>query len=165
MVKIEIAGLPTNLDDLLAMQSSLANTPEGGAAVLVAALLTYVKRDPLAEQYLALLVDVGQLQSDSLRAIDRQRLKLQLIGKERTVYSYVQGATPENGYQLPDPPYPLSFSRNPYSGKEESGRVKVFIACSGASTPHPVSLKHGADGFWRAWEWSSLLVGVASAKS
>lgn len=165
MAKIEIASLPNNLYELLALQRSLATTPEGGAAVLVAALLTYVKRDPLAEQYLALLVDADQLQSSSLRAVDRQRLKLQLIGHERTIYSYVQGATPENRYQLPDPPYHLSFSRNPYSGKEESGRVKVFIACSGASTPRPVSLKHGADGFWRAWEWSSLLVGVASAKS
>ena len=165
MPQITIDNLPNNMDNLLAMQSSLATTPEGAAAVLVAALLTYVKRDPLAEQYLALLVGAGQLQSDSLRAVDRQRLKLQLIGRERTVYSYVQGATPENGYQLPDPPYHLSFSRNPYSGKDESGRVKVFIACSGASTARPMSLKKGVDGLWRAWEWSSLLGGVASAKA
>ena len=29
MAKIEIAGLPNNVDDLLALQSSLATTPEG----------------------------------------------------------------------------------------------------------------------------------------
>lgn len=97
MAQIEIVNLPNNVDALLALQNSLATTPEGGAAVLVAALLAYVKRDPLAEQYLALLVDAGQLQSDSLRAVDRQRLKLQLIGREHTIYSYVKGATPENG--------------------------------------------------------------------
>jgi hypothetical protein len=57
MVKLEIAGLPNNLDELLALQHSLATTPEGGTAVLVAALLSYVKRDPLAEQYLALVLD------------------------------------------------------------------------------------------------------------
>jgi hypothetical protein len=76
----------------------------------------------------------------------------------------VQGATPENGYQLPNLPYHLSFTRNPYSGKDESGLVKVFIACSGASTARPISLKRGTDGLWRGWEWSTLLVGVAAAK-
>ncbi|MHB1354345.1 MAG: DUF6935 domain-containing protein [Anaerolineae bacterium] len=164
MVKIEIAALPTNLEELLVLQSSLAATPEGAAAVLVAVLLAYVALDPFAEQYLALVVDPGQLQGEALRATDRQRLKLQLISKERTIHSLVQGATPENGYQLPDPPYHLSFSRNPYSGKDESGRVKVYIACSGASTARPVSLRRSADGLWRAWEYSTLLVGVAAAK-
>jgi hypothetical protein len=161
MTQIEIAKVPANRDEFLALQGRLASTPEGGAAVLVAALLSYVGGDAQAEAYVAAALDPAGLQSGALRVADRQRLQRQLKGREGIIHSYVEGATTANGYQLPDPPYRLAFSRNPYSGEEASGRVKVFVACSGAATPRPLTLKRGADGLWRAAEWSSLLMGVA----
>lgn len=162
MSTIEIAELPRSLEDFQAVQHNLATTPEGGAAILVTALLAYVQNESQAETYLAAALDVSRLQSGSLTVADRQRLQRQLKGREHTVYSYIEGATPQNGYQLPALPYRISFSRNPYSGDEASGRVKVFVACSGAASPRPVTLARGTDGLWRAWEWSSLLSGVAA---
>ncbi len=32
--------------------------------------------------------------------------------------------------------------------------------CTGAATPRPVTLKRNDRGVWKAYEWSSLLVGV-----
>jgi hypothetical protein len=159
---VEIADFPRSPEDLLALQGRLASTPEGGAAILVTALLAYAQNDLQAEAYLAAALDASRLQSGSLTVADRQRLQRQLKGREYTIHSYIEGATPQNGYQLPELPYRLSFSRNPYSGDEASGRVKVFVACSGAATPRPVTLARGADELWRAWEWSSLLSGVAT---
>jgi len=161
MSEIEITNLAHTQEQFQALQGRLASTPEGGAAVLVAALLSYVGGDAQAEAYVAAALDPAGLQSGALRVADRQRLQRQLKGREGIIHSYVEGATTANGYQLPDPPYRVAFSRNPYSGKEESGRVKVFVACSGAATPRPVTLKRGADGLWRGAEWSSLLMGVA----
>ena len=163
MTTIDIAPVQT-LDELLALQEKVGQTPEGGAAVLIAALLAWAHDDPKAESYLASALASGQLQFGQLKLADRQRLARQLKGRQATIHSYIEGATPENGYQLPEPPYRLGFSRNPYSGEESSGRVKVFVACSGASTPRPVTLKQDSDGIWRGHEWSSLVVGVAAAR-
>ncbi len=164
MTTIEIPKPIQNQGELLSLQSSVATTPEGGAAVLVAALLAWAQDDPRAEVYLASALDAGQLQCGQIKLIYRQRLARQLKGGEHIVHSYLEGATPANGYRLPDPPYRVSLSRNPYSGEDSSGRVKVFVACSGAATPRPVTLKRGEDGLWRGHEWSSLLLGVAPVR-
>ena len=163
MTTIEFSPIQS-LAELLALQDKVSKTPEGGAAVLIAALLAWTQDDPRAESYLASALASGQLEFGQLKLVDRQRLARQLRGRQATIHSYIAGATPENGYQLPQPPFKLTFSRNPYSGEESSGRVKVFVACSGASTPRPVTLKRDADGVWRGHEWSSLVVGVAAPK-
>jgi len=63
-------------------------------------------------------------------------------------------------YSLPAPPYRLDFSANAYSGDPTAGLYKVFVACSGAR-PRPVTVaRDRTDGLWKAYEWSSLLVGV-----
>jgi hypothetical protein len=74
--------------------------------------------------------------------------------------SYVKGTTPENGYQLPAPPYVFEFSDTPYSGDVDAGTYKVFVACSGAASPRPVTVRRNNRGIWKAYEWSSLVVGV-----
>jgi hypothetical protein len=74
--------------------------------------------------------------------------------------SYIQGTTPRNGYRLPEAPYRFEFAHNPYSGDEASGAYKVFLVSSGADSARPVSLRRKEGGLWKAWEWSSLLVGV-----
>jgi hypothetical protein len=87
-------------------------------------------------------------------------IRSQVGGQGYRLRSYVEGATPENGYRLPEPPYRVICSANPYSGDLESGEFKVFVASSGADSPRPVTVRRGEDGLWRASEWSSLLLGV-----
>jgi len=74
MLQLEIPALARDMDDFAALQDHLATTPEGGAAILVYALLSYVAGDPPADKYVAAALDAGQLQSGALRVMDRQRL-------------------------------------------------------------------------------------------
>lgn len=163
MTTIEFSPIPSQ-SELLALQHKIANTPEGGAAVLIAALLAWAHDDARAEVYLSSALACGQLECGQIRLVDRQRLARQYQGRRSIIHSYIEGAIPENGYKLPQPPFRVHLSRNPYSGEESSGRVKVFVACSGAATPRPVTLKRESDGLWRGHEWSSLVTGVAAPR-
>ena len=97
---------------------------------------------------------------NDMQLIDRQMAKQMYIPR-----SYVKGATPENGYELPDPPYEFEFSDNPYSGDEEEGPYKVFVASSGAASARPMMVRRNNRGIWKAYEWSSLLVGIQEAET
>ena len=54
----------------------------------------------------------------------------------------------------------MRFSTNPHSGDPAHGTVKLFVECSGADSPRPVTLKRDPDGRWAPVEWSSLLSGI-----
>jgi hypothetical protein len=166
---VSIQAMPTTIDEFVALRNTLAGTPQGGAAMMVVALYAYVQDEALGHQCLAVAVDHSRLEEGSngykgwqLRTPERRRVHQQIAGRAYIVHSYIQGTSPASGYQLPSPPYVLEFSTNPYSGDLESGTYKVFVASSGADSPRPVTLKHDARGIWKAYEWSSLLVGVAA---
>ncbi len=161
-----ISELPKSIDDFLAQQESCAHEPQGGAAMLVVALLLYASDEALGRQCLAAAVEQEQLQEGlegwELAQQDLQRVQIQIGKQPYLPHSYIRGATPENGYALPAPPLKIVCSSNPYSGQADSGRFKVFVACSGAATPRPVTVVRDAEGVWKAREWSSLVVGVQS---
>jgi len=167
--QIVVPVLPTTLDDFIALRDEVAVTPEGGAVIMVLALEVYVA-DPQARfghDALVVAVDRSLLTPKSdgykgwnLTVRDQQHIKRQMASKPWAPRSYYVGASPEDGYRLPEPPYRFELSRNPYSGNENEGRVKVFVATSGASTPRPVTMQRNSRGLWKAREWSSLTVGV-----
>lgn len=164
---VHIDRLPQSAGEFAALQEQVARTPQGGAAMMVVALLLYAGDETLGQQCLAAAVGRERLQEGprgfegwQLRAGDLQLIRMQVGDKDYIPRSYFAGATPEDSYRLPSPPYVLEFSDNPYSGDPDSGRYKVFVACSGASTPRPVTLERDEGGIWRASEWSSLVVGV-----
>ena len=72
--------------------------------------------------------------------------------------SYVEGSSPEENYKV-ESPFQFTFTRNKYS-EISSDRIKVFIACSGADTPRPITLQKNNRGIWKALEYSSLFVGM-----
>lgn len=61
---------------------------------------------------------------------------------------------------MPAPPYEIACSGNPHSGDAAASGVTVFVACSGAKTPRPVTMRRDDQGIWKAEEWSSLIVGI-----
>ena len=73
--------------------------------------------------------------------------------------SYIQGSSPENGYSVKTP-YEFKYKSNPYSGDAETGPYKIFVFCSGADSPRPITLKKNDKGIWKASSWSSVLVGI-----
>lgn len=164
---VTLAAFPRSIEEFVALRDQVAATPQGGAAMMVVALLLYAQDESLGAPCLAAAVagerlsEGGGYQGWRMRRSDLQRIADQLRQQPYLPQSYIQGTSPANGYQLPAPPYVLTFTSNPYSGDPAAGRFKVFVACSGAATPRPVTVKRNALGLWQAYEWSSLVVGVA----
>ena len=164
---VHIDQLPCSVEEFTALRDQVAITPQGGAAMMVVALLLYTENEDLGRQCLTVAVDQARLQDGpkgykgrQLSTPDLQRIQLQVKGKEYLARSYIRGATPANGYALPQPPLVVECSDNPYSGSVESGTYNVFVACSGADTPRPVTAKRNDKGIWKASEWSTLIVGI-----
>ncbi len=167
MTNVQIDALPQTIDEFITLRNNIAQTPFGGAAMMVLALLAYAQNKELGRQCLTATVDRGRLieGDDGYKGWQLNRADMRRIQDRIKPYmprSYIQGAAPENGYQLLPPPYIIKCSDNPYSGDIEAGAYKVFVACSGAATPRPVSLKRNNRGYWKADNWSSLTVGMVA---
>lgn len=161
-ISISISALPDTLEGYIALHADLAITPEGGTAALVAALLIYADDPELGQRCLGATMDASRLAPEGrqLRPRDLALVRRQMAQNPYLAASYVQGATPENGYALPEPPWQVVCRANPYSGARDTGPYKLFVACSGAASARPVTLRPDAAGLWRPCEWSSLLVGI-----
>jgi hypothetical protein len=164
---VSIGQIPQSVEEFTALRDQLAETPQGGAAMMVVALLVYAEDEQLGQGCLAVAVEQGRLHEGrpgyggwGLGARDLQLIGMQVGAQGHIPRSYVRGASPENGYELPDPPYEVEFGPNPHSGDPASGDYKVFVKSSGASSARPVRVRRDERGLWKAREWSSLLVGV-----
>ena len=164
---IKIDSLPESVDEFVELRDRVATVPQGGAAMMVVALFAYVKDEMLGRQCLAVAASRERLEEGpkgykgwQLRASDVWLLHTQIKGKEYVLRSYIEGTSPENDYELPESPYTFTFTDNPHSGDPERGSFKVFVDSSGASSPRPVTVKRNDKGIWKAYEWSTLIVGV-----
>ncbi len=164
--RVVIEKLPEDIDGFLALRDKIARTPQGGAAIMIIALIIYTRDKALGSQCLTIAVDSSRLSEGdtykgySLRANDLELIDSQLGSKPYIAYSYINGTTPQKGYRLPDKKLKMSFSTNDYSGNMEEGELKVFVKCSGADSVRPVKMKINSKGLWKAVEWSSLILGV-----
>lgn len=164
---IQVEQLPQSAEGFIALRDQIAHTPQGGAAMMIVALLTYAEDEELGRQCAAIAVDRGRLQQGikgyqgwQLSNRDLQLIETQIGSKTYIPRSYIKGTTPKNGYQLPSSPYQIDFPGGLGSEDPRSGRHKLFVLCSGASSPRPITLKRNDKGIWKAAEWSSLIVGV-----
>jgi len=158
---------PQSIDSFVSLRDGIAKTPQGGAAMMVVALLLFADNDKLGLQCLVAAIDQGRLMEGSggylgwkLGPRDMQLIRMQIGTHPHLPRSYFRGATPENGYELPPPPFVCEFAHNPYSGDPDSGRFKAFIECSGASSPRPVTVQRNDQGLWQVYQWSSLVTGI-----
>lgn len=169
---ITIESLPVTPEDFIGLREKIAQTPEGGVAVFVTALLKYAEDQKVGEQFLTIGIDRKWLvdkpagfkgKSPSLSAM--QNLRMRIADKSYVARSYIKGTSPENGYQY-QPPLIIKILEQDGDQqmnarqKDENGLVKLFVYSSGADRPRPIQVKQNDKGVWKAYSWSSLETGV-----
>lgn len=163
-----LPSLPSTVEEFISLRNQIATTPQGGAAMFVVALKMYADNPVEGTKALIVAIDSSQLsasqgansyQGYAMRQADFSLLSRQIDQAKYIPNSYFSSATPANGYQV-TAPLTIRCSINRYSGEEARGDLKVFVATSGAGTPRPLRLVKASNGYWKAREWSSLIVGV-----
>lgn len=168
---VSIQNLPKDVEAYRTMRDQIATTPEGGAAMAVVALQMYSVNQ--AEGYKAIIAHTDRSRlyegSEGYKGFILGRSDLSLLQRQydKLAYimrSYFKGATPDNKYDIGSGPYTFELRSGKYAGDPETGTTKVWVLCSGASTPRPVTLVRNNRGIWKMKEWSSLIVGVVPPK-
>ncbi len=161
---VTIKKMPKNVDEFVKLRNKIATTPQGGVSMFILALKMYEKNPPLGKQCLVIATDRTRLQKGNvykgfqLFSTDGNRIKKQIEKYPYIVNYYFKGATPENGYTT-KLPYVLDFSSNAYSGDVKTGKFKIFVKCYGADSARPIKTVKNNKGYWKASEWSSIIMG------
>lgn len=159
---VDVEKLPTTVEEFVAFRDRVASDEAGGAAALVVALNVYAENEELGLACLTVALDAGRLQDGSAYEgkepinMVKSTLKSRIAAKPYVARSYFAGTSPEGGYALGAGPYTVEITEVRPNGDS----AKVFVACTGADSPRPVTLKRNNRGVWKAHEWSSLEVGV-----
>lgn len=146
--------LPKNLEELQALPQADLKTPEGTAALTVAALAVYPTNPEECFRMLNFLRGPRPLSMYEQQFI-RDRF---MDGKQYIVMSYFKGATPANNY-TPNVPYVLEFTDSAAQFAEE-GYKRFDIRSGGADSPRQITLRlKPSTGQWFLWE-QAILVGI-----
>ncbi len=162
----KIKKIPKSVEEFVEMRNEIATTPQGGAAMFLLALKMYIDNPALAEKCFVAIVDRNLLREGNvykgyeLLNGDMSLIKNQMRNDKLIPNSYIKGSKPDNHYKV-KLPYIYEFTSNKYSGSIEAGDFKLFVACSGASSPRPIRMKKNNRGIWKTSSWSSVLVGIA----
>ncbi|MCP4443456.1 MAG: hypothetical protein GY810_31520 [Aureispira sp.] len=163
---IKIDKMPSTIEDFLTLRNEISKTPEGGAALFVAAMHMYTKDKTIGNNAFtiasdrSLLKETGEGHKGFAPAGNMaSMIKNYFAPKPYLAASYFAGTSPKNGYQLPSAPYKVVLTRNTYS-TQPNGDIKVFVKCSGADSPRPVTLRKNNRGIWKVINYSSLFVGI-----
>lgn len=162
--EIKIDKLPENVEDFVKMRNDIAKTPEGGAAVFIAALMNFSKSQDLGMQCLTVALDKSNVTRGKVYKGFRPGRGImyhvdRITGYKRWSYlgfAYTKGATAEKNYKV-EMPFIVASFRNKYSGDESKGRVKVFIEVDGFRA-RPIILKRNKKGYWKALGVSSMFL-------
>ena len=156
---ITFQALPSTLSELKALPEAGMKTPEGTAALTVAALCAYAASPENCYEMLNYLRGPRPL-SPAEKQFIRDRL---LDDKDYIPRSYFAGATPDNDY-TPSVPYVIEFSDSVTPIAEE-GYKKFDVRSGGADSPRSVMLRNKpSSGEWFLWD-QTLLAGIRIPKS
>lgn len=162
---VKIKKIPNTIEEFVSMRNKIATSPEGGAAMFMLALKMYIDRPELGKKCFVAIVDRNLLREGNvykgykLLNTDMSLIESQMRNDKLIPNSYIKGSSPGNHYAV-KLPYVYEFSSNKYSGSIEDGDFKLFVACSGASSPRPIRMKKNNRGIWKTSNWSSVLVGI-----
>jgi hypothetical protein len=163
---IEIPSFPTTVEEFISIRNDLAQTPEGGGAMMALALAVYARDQDLGHQCMIATVDTSILTDGTVykgKALHRryqQAVRERIGGRPYVGFSYIQGTSPEGRYELPAPPLKIQVRHQDRDkGAMGEGKAKVFVHSTGADSPRPVHLERNNRGIWKATNYGSLEVG------
>lgn len=165
MQNISIPHIPDNIEEFVGIRNQLATSPEGGAAIFVLAMILFDRDEQLGTDALTIALDRSNLREDmnGYKGFSPGiNLSYHIDRFARNTYwgrAYVEGTSPENQYRLPGAPLEVVTSRNSYS-EQPNGDIKIFIKCSAADNPRPISMRVNDKGLWKASECSSMFLGM-----
>ena len=127
-------SLPRNKEELLRLPEAKLDSPFKTVALAILSLCRY--KDNIDDAYEMINFLRGP---EPLSEFDKQFLRDRLKGKEYKPFSFILGATPENGY-TPKSPYQIKVRQNPYSFQDEKYAV-LWVKSSGADTEREFKLR------------------------
>ena len=152
-------SLPKNLDEMKALPQADLKSPEGTAALTVAALCVYPENAEECYKMLDFLRGPRPL-SNMEKQFIRDRF---MDGKNYLARSYFKGATPKNEYK-PDEPFTLVFSDSAAQIAEDGYKI-LNVKSGGADSPRSITLRNKpSTGEWFLWE-QMLLAGIRIPES
>ncbi|PKP03690.1 MAG: hypothetical protein CVU11_07440 [Bacteroidetes bacterium HGW-Bacteroidetes-6] len=171
---MKIDKIPGSIDEFIAMRDMTAHTPEGGLACFIVALHHFSVGHPDGLSMMIICRDINDLSQSNapgnykgytIGNSELQLTKMQLGKQNYIPASYFAGSAPENNYTIPQNGAEFIMSTNAYSGDIASGRIKIYVLCSGAATPRPATMVVNDKGIWKVKEYSSLITGIQAPRS
>jgi hypothetical protein len=167
---ISVKSMPRTADEFIALRNTLSSSPEGGAALFMVALITYVDNYDLGRVFFTIALDQSALSTGSVYkgyapggSIQYHLDRFKDPRRKRTPYAYIKGTSPDKQYAA-SLPYVFSIAQNKYSVQSD-GTIKVYVDCSGASYPRPIRMKKNDKGVWKAVEFSSMFLDVQTVEA
>ncbi len=137
-----VSALPSSLAELREMPEASLDSAFKTAALTMVALCAYEKNPEACIEMLNFLKGPAEVST-----YEKGFIKERLDGKFYKVFSFFEGATPENGYK-PNLPYVIRVSETPYSFDEENWAT-LYVTSGGADDPRPIKLrKKPSTGQW-----------------
>ncbi len=168
--EISIQSMPTTAEEFIALRNTLSSTPEGGAAMFMVALITYVDNYELGKVFFTIALDQSALSTGSVYkgyapggSIQYHLDRFKDPRRKRTPYAYIKGTSPDKQYAA-SLPYVFSIAQNKYSVQSD-GSIKVYVDCTGASYPRPIRMTKNDKGLWKASEFSSMFLDVQTVEA
>lgn len=165
--EVTVDKLPANMEEFVALRDKLAVTPDGGAAIYVLAAILYTQNQELGLQAITVATDLKWLEKDTTGKgykgyipwkAEQQRLRERFLsGKEYVPRCYVQGTSAENGYALPAGGWKIKVKEQAGAAAAD-GTFKLFVYCTGADSPRPMTLRRNDKGLWKVNDAGSLQV-------
>ncbi len=163
--EITFDKIPQTVEEFLELRGKLAKTPEGGATMMLVALLGYANDKKLGRKFLTIALHRDELQKgNDYKGYSPRNAMNYHFGrfKNHWPYAYLKNAKIENGYKV-QPPYTVVASRDKRSGKDASGKVKIYLDVAGFR-PRGVTMQVNSKGIWKATYVSSFFLDVPLPK-
>ena len=140
--RFTFSEIPKNVNELQSLPEAKLDSPFKTAALTVLALCNFGENQDETFAMLDFLKG-----PENVSTYEKAFIKERLDEKVYKPFSFFDGATPENGY-VPNKPYTIAVSENPYSFDNESWAV-LWVKSSGSDNPRQIKLrKKPSTGQW-----------------